>query len=149
MNINEALEWVKRIENLPDIYSAIEDAVIAVINSYYLELIEVEKLEAEIISKKEYEERSLDIHMATKRKIHSKYWSNSAGFYQPCSTSSHPDHVWEALSDIEVYQNGDDDNQLFIFRGKYKDPSHGVVTMRVYILKRFWNELKIEHEFYG
>ena len=149
MNINEALDWVKRIENLPDIYSAIEDAVIAVVHSYYSELIEVEKLEAAIISRNDYEDQQLIGHMEKKKEIHERYWSNLAAFYQPCSSSSHPNYIWEALSDIEVYQNGDDDNQLFIFRGKYKDTNQGVVTLRVYVLKQTNNELKIEREFYG
>jgi len=149
MNINDAHEWIKRIENLPNTKSAIEDAVIGVINRYYSELIEIERLEAVIVSSEDFDYSVLDIHLKSKTLIHNNYWSNSAEFYQPCSASCHPEHVWEALSDIEIYQNGDDDNQLFIFRGKYTDPSHGLVTKRVYVLKRFDNELKIEHEFYG
>ena len=149
MNIHDALNMVRRIENLPKIYDQIEKAVCGVVHTYFQEIFEVEKLEAEIMSSPDYSDDDLDSHLKKKAEIHKRYWSNSSRFYQPCSSSIHPEHIWESLCDIEILQNGDDDCPLYIFKANSKDPDNGLITKIGFILKLKEGNLYIEHKFFG
>jgi hypothetical protein len=149
MEINEALKLVQRLENLPEIYDQIERAVCAVMQSYYSEVLEVELTEAAIMTKENYSYDELRPLLERKKLIHEKYWSNSSAFYRPCSSSSEPDHVWNNLASIEVLQNGDENDSLFIFKASYIDPTISLTTERAYLLKLKDSSLKIEHLFFG
>jgi len=149
MDINDALNMIRRIENLPEFYDQTEQAVCAVVHSYFQEILAVEKLEAEIMSSPDYNRDDLDPHLEKKAEIRKKYWSNPPQFYHPCSSSSSPEHLWECISDIEVLQNGDDENSLYIFRANSKDPDHGLVTKKAFILKLKEDHLYTEHELFG
>lgn len=149
MEISDALRLIDRIQNLPEIYGRIERAVFSVIHSYYGEILHVELEEAKIMESDDFKHNELDKFVEAKKLIHSKYWSNLAVFYQPCSSSSQPDHVWSNLSGIEILQNGDNDNSLFIFKAKYTNSETKLVTDRAYLLKLTDGELKIEHTFFG
>ncbi|WP_325892440.1 hypothetical protein [Grimontia sp. NTOU-MAR1] len=149
MDINDALNMIRRLENLPEIYDQIERAVCGVVHSYFQDMLEVERLEAEIMSSSDYNRDELEPHLEKKAEIHKKYWSNSSPFYQPCSSSSSPEHIWECLSDIEILQNGDDDCSLYIFKANLKDPDHGLVSKKAFILKLKEGHLYIGHELFG
>jgi hypothetical protein len=149
MEINDALKLIQRLENLPEIYDQIERAVCGVMQSYYTEMLEVEIAEAAVMANESYEHDELTPFLESKRLIHEKYWSNLSGFYRPCSSSSEPEHVWNNLLDIEVIQNGDENNSLFIFKANYRDPDINVTTVRAYLLKLKDESLKIEHLFFG
>ena len=149
MEISDALKIIDRINHLPEIYEQIEKAVLAVMYSYYNEILTVELDEAKIMNGDEYGNEDLNPLIGQKKLIHAKYWSNLAGFYQPCSSSSEPEHVWSNLSEIEILQNGDDDNPLFIFKAKYTDQDFNLTTNRAYLLRLSGTLLKIEHTFFG
>ncbi|WP_417526549.1 hypothetical protein [Marinomonas shanghaiensis] len=149
MDLEDAFNLINRIENLPQIYDEIEKAICSVVHSYFQELLEVEEQEAVIMGKENYERSELTPYLNKKSEIHNKYWSNSAKFYQPCSSSSSPEHIWECLSDIEVLQNGDDENNLYIFKAKSKNPDNGLLTNKAFLLKLEDDKLLIEHEFFG
>ncbi|GIZ13064.1 hypothetical protein [Pseudomonas sp. NCCP-436] len=112
MEINDALKLIQRLENLPEIYDQMERAVCAVMKNYYSEILEVELSEATIMASGNYKDDELTPFIERKKAIHAKYWSNNSAFYQPCSSSSKPERVWNNLTDIEVLQNGDDSNLL-------------------------------------
>lgn len=149
MDIDDALGMIRRIENLPEIYNRIERAVCAVVHSYYQEMLELEKLDAEIMSSPGYDRSKLDLNLQQKSEIYNKYWCNSSSYYQPCSSSSSPEHLWDCLSEIEILQNGDDENSLYIFKAKSTDPDHGSVTQKAFVLKLVKGDIYIEHEFFG
>jgi len=149
MEISDALKMIDRINHLPEIYDQIEKAVLAVMYSYYNEILTVELDEAKVMNTDEYDEKDLSHLIEQKKQIHAKYWSNLAGFYQPCSSSSEPDHVWSNFSEMEILQNGDDENSLFIFKAKYTDQEFNLTTNRAYLLRLSGTLLKIEHTFFG
>ncbi len=149
MEISEAFKLIQRLENLPEIYDQIETAVCAVVQSYYSEMLVVEQAEAAIMTKEKYSYDELAPLLRRKTLIHEKYWSNPSDFYRPCSSSSEPDHVWKNLVGIEVLQNGDEDNSIFIFKASYVDPTINLTTARAYLLKLKDSSLKIEHLFFG
>ncbi|MDH0036841.1 hypothetical protein [Pseudomonas sp. GD04019] len=149
MEISDALKMIDRINHLPEIYDQIEKSVLAVIYSYYNEILTVELDEAVIMNDDEYDDEELSRLIEQKKLIHAKYWSNLAGFYQSCSSSSEPDHVWSNFSEIEILQNGDEGNSLFLFKAKYKDQDSNLTTNRAYLLRLNGALLKIEHTFFG
>ena len=149
MEISDALKMIDRINYLPEIYGQMEKAVLATMYSYYNEILTAELNEAKIMSSGEYNDNDLDHSIEQKKLIHAKYWSNLAGFYQPCSSSSEPDHVWSNFSEIEILQNGDEGNSLFIFKAKYTDQDFNLTTNRAYLLRLSGTLLKIEHTFFG
>ncbi|MDH0097251.1 hypothetical protein L1F06_016085 [Ectopseudomonas hydrolytica] len=149
MEIRDALNLIHRIENLPEIYNKIEMAVCSVIHSYFDEMLEVEKKESAVMGRENYSSDELNSFLDQKRSIYDKYWSNHSAYYQPCSSSSEPRHVWAHLCDIEVLQNGDDENPLFIFKANYKKPDSSTKIAKAFILKESGSSLKIEHEFFG
>ncbi|PMJ92676.1 hypothetical protein [Vibrio sp. 10N.261.55.A7] len=149
MEIQEALQFVDRLQNLTGIYDSIEKAVCCTVHSYYDEMYQIEAKEADIVEQKGFRSASLDLLRINKRKVHNKYWSNKANFYQPCSTSSEPSHVWNSLVNIEVLQNGDDNNSLYIFKAQ-KQRDDGSLGVSVgFLLQLTDNQLFIEHEFFG
>ncbi|HHG3492848.1 TPA: hypothetical protein ACPVZI_004475 [Vibrio parahaemolyticus] len=149
MEIQEALKLVNRLQNLTDIYDSIEKAVCCTIHSYYDEMYRIEVQEAEIVINEGFRSPSLDSLKVDKNEVHKKYWSNASSFYQPCSTSSEPEHVWDSLTNIEILQNGDDYNSLYIFKAnKLRDDGSLGVSV-AFLLKLTDNELFIEHEFFG
>lgn len=146
MDIIEAMNMMRRFESLPEIYLAADKAVIQTVHAYFAELYETEvrdKLAME--SGNDYSDYMSE-SIKEKTAIHKKYWSNPALFYVPCSISSDPRHDWKLLSNIEIFRNDDDDNQLFIFSAKYPY-STGTPSNRVYVLKAVDGALKFEHEF--
>ena len=149
MEISEALSLIDRLQNLPDLYDRVEAAVCGVVHRYYDELFEVEKIEAEIIDSVGFDDERLPVLLKKKSAIHEKYWSNKSSYYKPCSAGNTPDHVWNSLAAIEILQNGDDENSLYIFKAKKLrgDGSLGVSVS--FILKLVDNQLFIEHEFFG
>ncbi|MFC3153478.1 hypothetical protein ACFOEK_20730 [Litoribrevibacter euphylliae] len=149
MEISDALKLIDRINNLPEIYDQIERAVIATMHSYYSEILNIEMEEAKIMEGEDYNHDELAPLIENKKSIHEKYWSNPAGFYQPCSSSSSPDHIWNNLSSIEILQNGDDELPLFLFKANYTDQDINLTTNRAYLLKLRGTQLKIEHTFFG
>ncbi|WP_394233361.1 hypothetical protein [Pseudomonas anguilliseptica] len=149
MEIRDALNLIHRIENLPEIYNKIEMAVCSVIHSYFDEMLNIEKKESAIMEREDYRSDELSPFLDQKRSIHDKYWSNPSAYYRPCSSSSEPRHVWAYLCDIEVLQNGDDENSLFIFKANYKKPDSSTKIVKAFILKISGSSLKIEHEFFG
>ncbi|WAJ38469.1 hypothetical protein OU800_04315 [Pseudomonas sp. GOM7] len=149
MEIRDALNLIHRIENLPEIYNKIEMAVYSVIHSYFDEMLEVEKKESAIMEREDYSFDELSSFLDQKRSIHDKYWSNPSEYYRPCSSSSEPRHVWAYLCDIEVLQNGDDENSLFIFKANYKKTGDSTKVVKAFILRVSGSSLKIEHEFFG
>ena len=149
MEINDALKLIQRLENLPEIYDQMERAVCAVMKNYYSEILEVELSEATIMANENHRHDELTPFIERKKAIHAKYWSNNSAFYQPCSSSSEPEHIWNNLIDIEVLQNVDDNNLLFMFKANYKDPAINLTTARAYLLKVNKSSLKIEHLFFG
>lgn len=149
MDLKDALRLVERLENLPELHERIERAVCAVVHSYFQEMLEVEKLEAKIMEATDRDYDALDPLLEQKEEIHKKYWSNPSEFYLPCSASSHPEHLWDGLSNIEVLQNGDDDYPLFVFKADSKDPTHGLITKKAFILRLDDGHLRIEHELFG
>ena len=149
MEISDALKMIDRINHLPEIYDQLEKVALAVIHSYYNEILTAELEEAKTMNGDQYDNEDLGRLIEQKKLIHAKYWSNPAGFYQPCSSSSEPDHVWSNFSEIEILQNGDEENSLFIFKAKYTDQDFNLTTNRAYILRLNGTLMKIEHAFFG
>jgi hypothetical protein len=149
MEVSEALSLISRLKNLPDLYDRIEVAVCGLIHRYYDELFELEKSEAEIIDSVGFDDDRLPALLSRKSEIHEKYWSNKSIFYKPCSAGNTPDHVWDSLTNIEVLQNGDDDNSLYIFKARKLRPDGSLGTSVAFILKLVEDQLFIEHQFFG
>jgi hypothetical protein len=146
MDIIEAINMMRRLESLPEIYSSTEKAVIKAIHAYYSELFEIEKADILYFESGEKEEGYSRKSIARKIEVHKRYWSNHALFYEPCSLSSDPKHDWSRVSEIEILRNDDDDNQLFLFTAKYKSTS-GTKLNLSYLLKTINGNLFIEHSF--
>ena len=149
MEVSEALSLIDRLKNLPDLYDRIEAAVCGLVHRYYDELFEVEKLEAEIIDSVGFDNDRLPALLNRKSEIHEKYWSNKSPYYQPCSAGNTPGHVWDSLANIEVLQNGDDENSLYIFKARKLCPDGSQGTSVAFILKLVEDQLFIDHEFFG
>jgi hypothetical protein len=148
MDLIESLNMVRRIENLPEINDRLDKAIIYAVYEYYRELFELEELEGEFSTGTDLDFEKLDKHLKDKEVIHQKFWCNQSPFYEPNSISSTPQHSWKYVSDIEVMRNGDDENNLFIFKAKYDEPSHPVAAQRAYLLKAVGESFKIEHAFF-
>jgi hypothetical protein len=146
MNIIEAMNMIRRLKSLPDIYLAADKAVIHTVHDYFNEMYEIELRYKSALENGEDIFSAMSISIDEKTVIHKKYWSNFALFYVPCSASSDPEHKWNLLSNIEIFRNEDDDNQLFIFSAKYPSP-FGSATNRIYVLKAVDGVLKFEHKF--
>ncbi|HHV48206.1 MAG TPA: hypothetical protein GXX56_04480 [Rhodocyclaceae bacterium] len=146
MDIIEAMNMMRRLESLPEIYDAEDKAVIRTLHSYFSEMYETELRDKSAMESGEDYSSYASGSIAEKVAIHERYWSNPALFYVPCSISGDPAHNWELLTGIEIFRNGDDDNRLFIFSAKYPY-SWGGISNRVYVLKVVDGVLKLEHQF--
>lgn len=146
MNITDALNLMRRLESLPAIYEAADLAVIGTVKAYYAELFETELRDQARYAAGTDDRAAMRQSIEDKRAVHSKYWSNPALFYQPCSTSSDPSHDWSRISDIQVFRNEDDDNRMFIFAARYRMSERTQVN-HVYVLRQVEDALKIEHSF--
>lgn len=146
MNIIDAMNMVRRLESLPEIYLAADKAVIQTVHAYFAEMYETELRDKAFFESGENVLDYMSISIDEKIVIHKKYWSNSALFYVPCSTSSDPAHNWNLLTNVEIFRNDNDDNQLFIFSAKYPFPS-GTASNRVYVLRLINGVLMFEHKF--
>ena len=146
MDIIEAINMMRRLESLPEIYSFTEKAVIKTLHAYYAEVFEIEKADTLYFESEEKEEGYSTKAIERKIEVHKRYWSNHALFYEPCSVSSEPRHDWSRISEIEILRNDDDDNQLFMFTAKYKSTS-GTKLNLAYLLKNINGDIFIEHSF--
>lgn len=146
MDIIEAMNMMRRLESLPEIYDAEDQAVIRTLHSYFAEMYEIELRDKSAIESGVDFSDYASTSIAEKTAIHERYWSNPALFYVPCSVSSAPEHDWKLLTGIEIFRNGDKDNRLFIFSAKYPY-SWGGISNRVYVLKVVDGVLKLEHKF--
>ena len=146
MEIIEAMNMVRRLESLPEIYDAEDRAVIRALHSYFTEMYAIELRDKSAIESGVDFSDYASTSIAEKTAIHERYWSNSALFYVPCSVSGDPEHNWNLLTGIEIFRNGDDDNRLFIFSAKYPY-SWGGIGNRVYVLRGVDGVLKLEHQF--
>jgi hypothetical protein len=149
MEVSEALKLIDRLNNLPEIYDRVETAVCGIVHRYYSEMYAVEVAEAEIINKTGFGAEKLSSLLDKKRDIHKKYWSNQSSFYTPCSAGSDPERIWETLTNIEVLQNGDAENSLYIFSAKQLSEDGSLGVSVAFQIKLIDGELFIEHEFFG
>ncbi len=146
MNIIEAMNIMRRLNSLPEIYLSLDKAVIQTVHAYFAEMYEIELRDKSFIESGREDSGYLSKSVAEKVVIHERYWSNPAQFYVPCSISGDPRHNWELISDVEIFRNDDDENQLFIFAAKYPYPMGGL-SSRVYMLRLLNEQLKFEHKF--
>lgn len=146
MDIIEAVNMMRRLQSLPEIYLAADKAVFQTVHAYFSELYQTEVRDKSVMESGEDYSEYCSRSIAEKTVIHRKYWSNPALFYVPCSISGDPRHDWSLLSNIEIFRNDDDDNRLFIFSAKYPFPSGGL-SNRVYMLRVVDGVLKFEHKF--
>ena len=149
MNISDALALVERLQNLPELHEAIEVAVCGMLSSYYKEMYEVEKSEAEIIKAQGFDDDLLSPLLDQKVRIHEKYWSNLSDYYTPCSAGSEPEYMWSSLTNIEILQTGDDDAPLFLFKANKMCVDGSVGASVAFLVKASDSQLSIEHEFFG
>lgn len=146
MDLINAINMMRRLESLPEIYRAADKAVVQTVHAYFAELYETEVRDKFAMENGRHDSEYLNRSITEKIVIHKKYWSNPALFYIPCSISGDPDHDWSLLSSIEIFRNDDDDNHLFIFSAKYPYAT-GSLSNRVYMLKMVDGALKFEHQF--
>lgn len=92
MNIIEAMNMMRRLESLPEIYRETDKAVINTVHAYFSELYEIEIRDKSVIESGNNDSDYLSKSVAERTAIHKKYWSNPALFYVPCSMSSDPQH---------------------------------------------------------
>jgi len=146
MDIIEAMNMMRRFENLPEINLASDRAVIKTLNSYFSELHETEKDDEAYFQADSRSEEYKQNSIAKKIEIHKRYWSNHSTFYEPCSLSSMARYDWEKITDVLIQRNDDDDDQLFLFIAKY-NMTDTTKMDRTYLLKKFDGKLLIEHAF--
>ncbi len=153
MKIDDALKLIDRINNLPNLYDEIDQAVAGTIYSYFEELVAIERKEKKILENETILGKfiSEDPHkyLNNKIKIHEKYWSNKSKYYQPLSAGTDLEHDWSRIHGIEILQTGDDDCPQFLFCASYKLDYSDDSNKKAYLLKLIDNQLKIEHEFFG
>ncbi|MHA3890655.1 hypothetical protein [Acinetobacter sp. GXMZU3951] len=132
---------VNRITNGDAIRQNKEEIITNFLKSYYTDMYEVEKLH---IGDK-YESANIDFLIDLKRKIFEKYWHNHEKYYQPCSGGSSAHFDWEKVSDIKLYEKGDDFQQLYLISITYK----GIFDdSKLYIIEYKDGRLGIQHEFF-
>lgn len=85
MNIIEAMNMMRRLESLPEIYRETDKAVINTVHAYFSELYEIEIRDKSVIESGNNDSDYLSKSVAERTAIHKKYWSNPALFYVPCS----------------------------------------------------------------
>jgi len=87
----------------------------------------------------------MDYTIDLKRKIFDKYWHNHESYYQPCSMSGDAHFDWEKVSDIKVYEKGDDFQQLYLvsitYQWVFKD-------IKIYMIEYKDGKLGIQQEFF-
>ena len=149
MEVNEALKLIDRLNNLSEIYGRIETAVCGLVHRYYTEVYEIEMIEAGIITKSGFGGEQLASLLDKKKDVHKRYWSNQSSFYTPCSAGNEPEHVWGTLTNIEVFQNGDDVEPLYFFNAKKLREDGSLGGSVAFLIRILDGELFIEHEFFG
>ncbi len=146
MDIIEAMNMVRRIENLSEICQASDKAVIRTVHEYFSELHAIEKNDEVYFQAESRDENYVPNSIANKIAIHKRYWANPSIFYEPCSLSSMPRYDWNKVTEVQIQRNDDDENQLFLFIAKYS-MSETALMNRTYLLKQYDQTLLIEHEF--
>lgn len=132
---------VDRITNAEAIRQYKEQIITDFLKSYYADMYEVEKLH---IGDK-FENADMDYIIDLKRKIFEKYWHNHESYYQPCSMGGAAHFDWEKVSDIKLYEKGDDFQQLYLisitYQGIFKD-------IKIYMIEYKDGKLGIQQEFF-
>lgn len=132
---------VDRITNGDEIQQNKEQIITDFLKSYYADMYEVEKLH---IGDK-YKNADMSYLIDLKRKIFEKYWHNHESYYQPCSGGNHAYFDWEQVSNIKLYEKGDDFQQLYIISITYK---HIFEDIKLYIIEYKDGRLGIQQEFF-
>ena len=151
MKIKDVLNIFDRLVELPQMNSDLENAIVCLMKLYFSEMQEIE-LEYDRIRKElglYSDEASAEMKklIEKKLKLHKKFWSNQERYYQPLSLGT-CNYTWSGFQEIEVLQNGDDNNQLFLFKAKYIDKKNGNNENIAYLLKLTKSSLSIEHCFF-
>lgn len=146
MDIIEAMNMVRRIENLSEIHQASDKAVIRTVHRYFYELHEIEKNDEAYFQSESHDKDYALTSIENRKVIHKRFWANHSVFYEPCSLSSMHWYDWDKVAQVEIQRNDDDENQLFLFIAKY-NMSDTAIMNRTYLLKQYDKALLIEHEF--
>ncbi|HEO1828388.1 TPA: hypothetical protein VAM16_003672 [Acinetobacter baumannii] len=132
---------VDRITNAEAIRQHKEQIITDFLKSYYADMYEVEKMH---IGDK-YENADMDYLIDLKRKVFEKYWHNHEAYYQPCSVGNSAHFDWKKVSDIKLYEKGDDFQQLYVisitYQGIFKD-------IKIYMIEYKDGKLGIQQEFF-
>ena len=80
-----------------------------------------------------------------KRKIFEKYWHNHEAYYQPCSGGNSANFDWVKVSNIKLYEKGDDFQQLYLISITYKGIFEDI---KLYIIEYKDGRLGIQQEFF-
>lgn len=132
---------VDRITNGDVIRQNKEEIITNFLKSYYADMYEVEKLH---IGDK-YENADMNYLIDLKRKIFEKYWHNHEAYYQPCSGGNSANFDWVKVSNIKLYEKGDDFQQLYLISITYKGIFEDI---KLYIIEYKDGRLGIQQEFF-
>lgn len=147
MDIIEATNMQRRLECLPDIHKAEDIAVIETMHAYFSGLYAIELDDKAYCAAKTEDETYEEASIQRKMEVHGKYWSNMSEFYFPCAVLDQPNHNWECISHIVILRNNDEDNELFLFTAKYKEPKGKAASQVAYLLMFTDDQLMIEEKF--
>ena len=130
-----------RISNAEVIQQDKEKILTDFLKAYYSDMYEIEKLHLG----DEFDKADKKSCINFKRKIFEKYWHNHESYYQPCSMGGAAHFDWEKVSDIKLYEKGDDFQQLYLvsitYQWVFKD-------IKIYMIEYKDGKLGIQQEFF-
>lgn len=132
---------VDRIKNGDEIQQNKEKILTEFLKAYYDDMYEVEKLH---IGDK-FENANMDYILNLKRNIFEKYWHNHESYYQPCSMGGSAYFDWGKVSDIKLYEKGDDFQQLYLISIAYQGIFNDI---KIYMIEYKDGRLGIQQEFF-
>ncbi|QDK97305.1 hypothetical protein FM020_05140 [Acinetobacter tandoii] len=130
-----------RISNAKAIQQNKERILTDFLKAYYSDMYEIEKLH--LGDKFDKADKKSCINF--KRKIFEKYWHNHESYYEPCSCGDSASFDWEKVSDIKLYEKGDDFQQLYLISITYKSIFD---DSKLYIIEYKDGRLGIQHQFF-
>ncbi len=100
-----------------------KELVYQFMKNYFNAMYEIEIRIAEEMKKEDKNGKLMDKLLDEKIDMFNQYWlqddKQRVKFYKPCSWSGDPEHDWARVSDIEIFETGDDVKSQFLFVYKY------------------------------
>ena len=151
MKLAEFFGLMQRVKAAPMRLSAEDQVIVNLMQSYFAEMYAIERDDEGQSHRSESDEsmlKRLEASIQRQKEVHSRYWCNTSLFYEPCSTTTDPEHDWKRITNFKVLRNGDENGPLFLFLFAYMNIHVNEPRLHCYGLRTVGGKPMIEHQYH-